>query len=247
MARRYWPDEDPLGKRLTFDFVPDDTPREIIGIVGDTRTNQFQEEPRPMMYVPHLQQTTHWQGPAWNNRAAMFYVLRTSGDPTSILPALRRAVAEIDPSKPVAEVRTVEQYIERQVQGIRLYTILMAIFGAVAASLSAVGLYGVMAYTVTQRTHEIGVRMALGASAGDVFRIVLRQAVLMTSIGLVIGIAGALALTRFMENELWGVEPTDPPTFAMVSLLLVVVAVLATVIPTRRAVRIDPTVALRYE
>jgi putative ABC transport system permease protein len=247
MARRYWPDEDPLGKRLTFDFVPDDRPREIIGIVGDTRTSQFQEQARPTMYIPHLQQTTHWRGPAWNVRAAMYYVLRTSGDPTSILPAIRTAVGEIDSTKPVAEVRTVEQYIERQVQGIRLYTILMAIFGAVAASLSAVGLYGVMAYSVTQRTHEIGLRMALGARAQDVFRLVLWQAVLMTSIGLVVGVAGALALTRFMQNELWGVKPTDPPTYIMVSLLLLVVAVLATLIPTRRAVRIDPTIALRYE
>jgi putative ABC transport system permease protein len=247
MAHRFWPDEDPLGKHLTFDFVPDDMPREVVGIVGDTRTNQFEERPQPAMYVPHLQQTTHWQGPAWNLRAAMTYVMRTSGDPIKVVPALRRAVAEIDSTKPVAEIRTVEQYVERQTEGVRLYTALMSIFGAVAAALSSVGIYGVIAYSVAQRTHEIGIRMALGAGRREVFALVFRQAALLIAVGTSVGIAGALFLTRFISRELWGVKPTDLPTYIMMTLLLVGVAILATAIPTRRAVHVDPTIGLRCQ
>ena len=247
LAQRYWPGEDPLGKHLTLDFVPDEVPREIIGIVGDTRLSQFQRTAPPILYVHHLQQTTHWQGPSWNARAQMTFVLRTTGDPMALVAGVRSAVAETDPTKPVSTIRTVEENLSRQIQGPRLYAILLGIFGGVAAVLSAVGIYGVMAYNVAQRTHEIGVRVALGARAGDVLALVFRQTLVMLGIGLVVGLAGSFALTRLIADQLWGVTATDPLTFAGVSVLLIVVALLACFIPTRRAVKVDPMVAVRYE
>jgi putative ABC transport system permease protein len=141
----------------------------------------------------------------------------------------------------------VEQYVERQTQATRLYTMLMSIFAAVAAALSSVGIYGIMSYSVAQRTHEIGLRMALGANRRDVYALVLRQAVLMISVGVASGVGGALALTRFISRQLWGVTPTDVPTFVTVAFLLILIAIIATIIPTRRALHVDPTIALRYE
>ena len=247
MAQRWWPNENPLGQSITFDFVPNEQPREIVGVVGDIRLNQTQTQPGPVVYLPHVQQSQRWLGPAWNYRSAMFYILRTSGNPTGIAAAVRAAVAEIDPSKPAGNLQTVEQNLRDQVSGQRVYMLLLTVFGAIAALLAAVGIYGVMAYAVQQRTREIGIRMALGATSSSVMTLVVRQALILVFIGLILGIAGAFGLTRFIANELYGVTPTDPGTFIAVSLGLVVVAVLASVIPTRRAVSVDPTVALRYE
>jgi len=247
MAQRWWPNENPIGQRITFDFVPDEQPREIIGVVGDVRMNQTQKQPGPVVYLPHVQQSQRWIGPAWNYRSAMFYVLRTSGNPTGIAGAVRSAVAEIDPSKPAGNLRTVEQNLRDQISGQRVYMLLLSVFGAIAAVLAAVGIYGVMAYAVTQRTREIGIRMALGATSSSVMTLVVKQALILVFIGLILGIAGAFALTRYIADELYGVKPTDPTTFMAVSAGLVAVAVLASVIPTRRAVSVDPTVALRHE
>jgi len=247
MARRFWPDEDPIGQRITLDFVPDEQPRQIIAVVGDTRFSPYEEDPPAVMYVPHMQQTPRWQGPSWNARARMTFMLRTAGDPMALIPAVRAAVAEIDPGKPVSEIRTVEQSLNQRLQGTRLYTGLLVVFGVIAGLLAAVGIYGVMAYSVGQRTHEIGVRMALGAMSRDVMGLVFRQAALMIVFGLVIGLAGSFALTRFLGDALWGVTPTDPPTFGAVSLGLILVAALACLIPTLRAMRVNPTIALRYE
>src|SRR6185436_18277960 len=129
LAQRYWPGEDPVGKVLTLDFVPDEQPRQIIAVVGDTRQSRFQRNPDPILYVPHLQQTSRWQGPSWNARAAMTFLLRTDNDASSLVPALRSAVAEVDPSKPVSSVRTVDENLRRQMAGFRLFTILLGIFG----------------------------------------------------------------------------------------------------------------------
>jgi putative ABC transport system permease protein len=161
--------------------------------------------------------------------------------------AIRSAVAEIDPSKPAGNIQTVEQNLRDQVSGRRVYMLLLTVFGAIAGVLAAVGIYGVMAYAVTQRTREIGIRMALGAPSSSVLSLVVRQALILVLIGLVAGVGGALALTRFLANELYGVTATDPTTFVEVSVGLVLIAVLASVIPTRRAVSVDPTVALRHE
>jgi putative ABC transport system permease protein len=247
MAQRWWANENPIGQRIVFDFVPDEQPREIVGVVGDVRLNQTQTQPGPIVYLPHGQQSQRWLGPSWNYRSAMFYILRTSGNPTSVAAAVRSAVAEIDPSKPVGNLQTGEQNLRDQVSGRRVYMLLLSVFGAIAAVLAAVGIYGVMAYAVTQRTREIGIRMALGATSSSVMTLVVKQALILVFIGLILGVGGAFGLTRFIANELYGVKPTDPTTFIAVSLGLVVVAVLASLIPTRRAVSVDPTVALRHE
>jgi putative ABC transport system permease protein len=247
MAQRWWANENPIGQRIVFDFVPDEQPREIIGVVGDVRMNQTQKQPAPGVYLPHVQQSQRWLGPSWGYRSSMSYILRTGGNSTGMAAAIRSAVAEIDPSKPVGNLQTVEQNLRDQVSGQRVYMLLLTVFGAIAAVLAAVGIYGVMAYAVTQRTREIGIRMALGATSSGVMTLVLKQALMLVSIGLMLGIVGAFGLTRFIANELYEVKPTDPATFIAVSLGLVAVAILASVIPTRRAVSVDPTEALRHE
>ena len=247
MAQRWWPSQNPIGERITFDFVPDEQPREIVGVVGDVRLNQAQTQLQPIVYLPHAQQSQRWLGPNWDYRSAMFYVLRTSGDPAGLASAVRSAVAEVDPSKPAGNIRTVEQNLRDQVSDRRVYMLLLTVFGAIAGVLAAVGIYGVMAYAVTQRTREIGIRMALGATSSSVMTLVVKQALILVFIGLILGVGGAIGLTRFLANELYGVKATDPATFIGVSVGLVVIAVLASLIPTRRAVSVDPTVALRHE
>ena len=247
MAKRFWPNEDPIGKRIAFDLVPNERAREIVAVVGDTRLSRGQRQPGPIVYAPHQQQDAHWVGPNLGPRAGMYFVLRTNGDPAGLIPSVRQAIAEVDRNKPLSYVRTVEQTLDQQVQYIRVYVLLLGVFGAIAAVLAASGIYGVMAYNVAQRTHEIGIRMALGASAGQVLGLVLRQAVVLIGIGLALGLAGSLALTRVIVQQLWGVTPTDPLTFACVSLFLAMVALAACFIPTRQAARVDPTVALRSE
>lgn len=247
MARRYFPNEEPLGKRITLDFVPDERPREVIGVVGDTRTNRLQKEPVPTLYVPHVQQTPRWMGPAWGDRAGMFFVLRTSGDPMSMVETVKRAVADVDLTRPASNFRTVEQNLNQQTQYLRLYILLLGIFGAIAATLAAIGIYGIMAYSVAERTREIGIRMSLGAGSLDVVMMVMRHALVLVAIGWLAGLLSSFALTRLIQSGLYGVTATDPATYAVISLLLVLVATSACLIPTLRALRVDPTIALRYE
>src|SRR4029079_11236335 len=187
MARRFFANEEPIGKRITLDFVPDERPREIIGVVGDTRSSRMQKEPSPSMYVPHVQQTARWMGPQFSDRAGMYFLLRTAGDPLKLVETVKRAVAEVDPGRPAANFRTIEQNLSQQTQFLRLYILLLGIFGGIAAVLAAIGIYGVMAYSVAERTREIGIRMALGARSADVVKMVLRHALLMVGIGVTIG------------------------------------------------------------
>jgi putative ABC transport system permease protein len=247
MARRYWPNQSPIGKRITLDYVPNEPTREVVGVVGDIRLSRQQRQIVPTLYVPHLQQPARWLGPGWTVRSGMYFILRTSGDPMSLVPAMRQALSEVDRNKPASSVRTVEQVLDQQIQYVRLYVLLLGIFGAVAAVLAAIGIYGVMAYSVAERTREIGIRMALGAGVRDVLALVVRQALLLIGVGLAIGLAGSFALTRIIKSALYEVTPTDPATFLTVSLFLTAIALAACVIPTRRAVEVDPTVALRYE
>jgi putative ABC transport system permease protein len=156
-------------------------------------------------------------------------------------------MADLDPNQPIANVKTVEQYLDQQLEEPRYYMMLLGIFAAVATVLAAVGIYGVMAYSVAQRTHEIGIRMALGARPSDALRLVLWNALMLVWIGLGVGIAGSLLLTQLIKSLLWGVTATDPITFVSVSLMIIVVALCAGLIPTRRAMKVDPNVALRYE
>src|SRR5579864_1214801 len=246
MARTFWPDEDPMGKHLKLDLVPEERSREVIGVVRDIKADRYQTKPQPAMYVPHAQMPLRYRGPYQWTRTNMSFVVRPSGDRKTVISALRQAAAEIDPNRPV-EFRTMEQVLGEQVQESRYYTLLLGIFAGVATLLAMVGIYGVMAYSVAQRTREIGIRMALGAGRSDVLKLVLRHSLLLIGIGLFAGLCGSLALTRLIQSQLWGVTATDPATFVIVSLLLILVSLTATFIPTRRAVQVDPTVALRYE
>jgi putative ABC transport system permease protein len=194
-----------------------------------------------------MQQSSRFAGPWVYLRVGMTFVLRTSGEPTRIVETVKRAVAEVDPSTPVAAIQTMEQTLNFQIRHLRLYMFLLGVFGAVAAALAATGIYGVMAYSVAERTREIGIRMALGARAQDVLKMVLRQATWMIGIGLLVGLASALAVTRVIRSVLVEVTATDPATFAAVTALLVSIAAIACLVPTRRATSVDPTVALRFE
>jgi putative ABC transport system permease protein len=246
-ARRFWPNEEPIGKRVRIDLSPEDQPREIIAVVRDTPSNSQQKAQQPAIYVPFFQAGPHSIGTMNFLRFQLTFLLRTSGDPMSLLPSLRRAVAEIDPNRPLGDPRTLESYLVEQLQYPRYYSMLLGLFAFVATLLAAVGIYGIMAYAVKQRTREIGIRMALGADRRNVLGLVIRQAIWMIAIGLALGTAGAAALTRFISSELWEVPSTDPLTFVGVSLLLIAFALLACLVPTRRALQVDPVIALRYE
>lgn len=246
-AARFWPGEDPIGKRFTLTIVPDERPREVIGIVRDIPVRRRQIRAEPVIYASYLQQPSRYRGPWGGMFGQMTFVVRHSGDPISLVPAVRRAVAEVDPNRALASVATADQLLDSQMQGFRDYAIVLGVFAFTATMLAAIGVYGVMAYTVTQRTREIGIRKALGADRREVVALVGRRALGLVVTGLVLGLTGSLALTRLIASQLWGVTPTDPATFAVVSLLLGCVALLACLVPALRAVAVDPTVALRSE
>jgi putative ABC transport system permease protein len=177
----------------------------------------------------------------------MSFVLRTPGDPMALVPAVKRAIAEVDPTTPMATVRTVEQSLDDSVRHLRLYMLLLGAFGAVATVLAAVGIYGVMAYTVAERTREFGLRMALGARATDVLAMVLGHTARIVGAGLAIGLVAALFVSRLLQASLFEVTRTDPVTYGSVSVLLVVIALIASLIPARRATAVNPIVALRHD
>jgi len=229
-----FPNEEPLGKRLVTAIGKQAF--EIIGVVGDLHHRSLAEgQPFPAMYFPTLQ----------SGRTNL--VIRTHGDPLSIVGAVRKEVQAIDPDQPLAAVKPMTEWIESSVAAPRYRTTLLALFAALAMILAATGIYGVMSYSVAQRTHEIGVRMALGARRFDVLQLVVRQGMLLTIAGVVLGLIGAFALTRVMSSLLFGVTTKDPITFAVVAVLLVAVAFIACFVPARRATKVDPLVALRYE
>jgi putative ABC transport system permease protein len=232
-ARRFFPDEDPLGKRMRIIASPWLT---VVGVVGDIRHAGLQTQPNPEMYLSDLQEPS----------GSMAVMIRTAGDPLMLATALREQVTALDQNLPVA-VTTMEQIRSDSVGGQRFNALLLSIFAALALGLAVVGVFGVINYSVAQRTHEIGVRIALGAKRKDIFRLVVGQGMVLALSGVGIGLAGALALTRLISGLLFGVSPTDFGTFAVVSLLLAGVALLASYIPARRAMNVDPMVALRYE
>jgi putative ABC transport system permease protein len=247
MARRFWPGEDPIGKRLTLSVVSGEQPREIVGVVRDIPLRRVQPQAEAIIYASYLQQSPAYRGPFANMFGQMTFLLRTPGDPMSLLPAARNAVAEVDPDRAITKVQTMEQYWGGGMRDKRILAAVLGVFAFVATTLAAIGIYGVMAYAVAQRTREIGIRMALGASPGKVLRLIGGRAAVLIALGLLLGLAGALGLSRLIASQLWGIQPTDPATFMGVSLLLIAVAVLACLVPARRAIRIDPTEALRTE
>jgi predicted permease len=233
LARHLWPNEDPLGKELPFQGSG---PR-VVGVVGDTRHDGLSEDVQSEFYVPYLQDPPE----------SMQLAVRTVADPASLTSAVRGQITAIDPEQPIYHVATLEQTLSESVAPRRFNMTLLGIFAALALVLATVGVYGVMAFSVTQRTHEIGVRMALGAEPRDVLGLIVRQGVTLTLAGVMFGIGGAWALTRFLAGFLYAVRPTDPVIFLLVSAVLVAVSILASYIPARRATKVDPMVALRYE
>jgi putative ABC transport system permease protein len=233
MARKFWPGVDAVGKRVKTraDWIT------VVGVVADARNFGLDAEARPEVYVSYLQ----------NAQERMRLVIRTATDPLTTVPAVREVVRALDKDLAFSQVLTMTQLLDRSVSQRRLNMLLLGLFAAMALLLAAIGIYGVMSYSVSQRTHEIGVRMALGAERRHIFKLVVGQAATLALVGVGIGLAAALALTRLMSSLLFGVSATDPLTFAGVAVLLTVVALLASYLPARRAMRVDPMMALRYE
>jgi putative ABC transport system permease protein len=235
LADRMFADEDPIGKRL---LVLDGKPHEIVGVVGDARQWGLDRPADPEIYFPFAQ---------INISAEATLVLRASGDPARLTDSVRSAVREVSSDAPVFRVKTMTDVVAASTAQQRFNMVLMTVFAAVALVMAAIGMYGVISYSVSQRTHEIGVRMALGASTGAVVKLVVGQGMALASIGVAIGLGAAFGLTRLMSSLLFGISPTDPATFAIISLILAGVALVACFVPARRATKVDPMVSLRYE
>jgi len=240
-ARQFFPGEDPIGKRIKpgISSWEDEksTMREIVGVVADVRNRALNTEPKPAYYLPQSQVPFN----------QMIVVLKTAVDPNSLITGATREVRSMDQELPVFGVKTMDEYIAGSVAAPRFNTTLLSIFAAVALVLTVIGLYGVMSYSVAQRTNEIGIRMALGAQTRDVLKLIVKQGVTLVLIGLALGLGGALALTRLLSTLLFGVGTKDPVTFVAIAALLSLVALLACYVPAWRATKVDPLVALRYE
>jgi predicted permease len=232
LASRCWPGENPLGKHLTIG-----APREVVGVVKNVKHSALEERVKPELFLPFTQVYNHY----------MVVVLRTESDPLSLAAALTKRVHDVDKDQPVANIKTMGELMSVSVARSRFSMFLMTVFAAVAFVLALVGIYGVISYAVTQRTHEIGIRIALGAQPKQVLSLILMQGVRLSIIGVGIGVASAFVLTRLISSLLYNVSATDPAIFALISVALIAAATLASYIPARRAVKIDPLLALRYE
>jgi predicted permease len=246
MAQRFWPNEDPIGRTISIEFY-NDQPRQIVGIVPDIRPSLRNRNPEPQMFVPHMQLPTIQAGITAFGLESVTFVVRSRERMDNWLPGARAAAEEIDPAHAVINVQLVSAFAAQQTQGFRQYVILLGVFAGIALLLAVVGIYGVMNHSVTQRTNEIGIRVAFGATARDVLRSVLGRGLIVIGIGMAIGLAASLSLTRIIESTLWGVTSTDPATYAVVLLTLLVVACLACYVPARRALKVDPLAAMREE
>jgi predicted permease len=234
-ARHYWPGQDPVGRRVR--VAGTEAWREVVGVVGDVKHWGLDKEVRPEMYYP----------PAQSPSSSATLVVRASGEPLDLAPALREAARRLDRQLPMGEPVPMERVVERSVSSRLFFLTLMGAFAGLALVLAILGIYSVTAYSVAQRTHEIGVRMSLGAELGDVRRLVLGETLRLSAGGVAAGLVGALLLGRFIEAQLFGVPATDPLTLAAVAALLLGVALLAGGVPARRAARVDPTAALRRD
>jgi putative ABC transport system permease protein len=240
-ALRYWPSVDPLGKRFKYGPVDSTQPWiTIVGMVEDAKFRNLRQDPatEPVVYVPLLQSEVV---------VSLNLIARTSISKAGAMAALRGEIQKFDPEIPVYNIATMLERIGELSSETRSYTLLMGLFASLALLLSMIGIYGVMAYSVSQRTHEIGVRVALGAESSDVIRMIIAQGVRLAVAGVAVGLVAGAALTRLMTSLLFDVSATDPLTFAVVSVALLIVALAACYIPARRAARVDPVVALRYE
>jgi putative ABC transport system permease protein len=238
LAERVWPGQNPVGKRVRFGGDASDTvPYTVVGMVREVKYNKLNEEDLPQLYFPHAQ--APWR--------SLSLVVRTNGDPAALAPSIRQAVHAIDPDLPLTRVQTMRQVIRLRMFESRVYGAMFAVFALVALLLASVGLYGVMSYTVAQRTHEVGVRIALGAPPADVIRLMVVRGARLIGIGLAIGVPAAFLLARVLRGALYGVSASDPVTFVTIAALLSAVALAASYLPARRAARVEPMVALRTE
>ncbi len=238
LARRFWPNADPVGRRIKFGGRASNAPwMTVVGLVGDIKTDGFDQPAQPHLYLPMFQ----------NPNYAMAVYLRTEGNPTGLTQILRQQVQAVDPDLPVFGEQTMESLVSASLAQRRFAMQIVGLFGVLALLLAGIGIYGVMSYAVSQRTREIGIRLALGASTGAILRVVLRQGMRLTLIGVAVGLSAAFMLTRLLRGLLFGVAPTDPVTYVLLAVLLAAVALLACYIPARRATKVDPLVALRYE
>jgi len=237
LARQFFPDADPLGSRLVIETTSHTRVAEIVGVVGDVRPERFEGEDWPMIYNPYDQVPV----------AGLTVVVRTAGRPEALAAAVSGEIRRLDPEQVVADVRPMEAVVDRAVAGARFNTALLGIFAGIAFLLAALGIYGVVSYDVSRRTSEIGIRMALGALPADVLRMVVGQGARLAACGIAIGLAGAYWLTRLMASMLYGVSPSDIWTFALISILLAAVALVASYLPSRRAMLLEPLSALRRQ
>jgi putative ABC transport system permease protein len=235
MADLVWPGQEPLGKRFT--IVVDPHQYEVVGVVGTTLVGQVGEDPKPVAYLPLRQQYSPFGA----------LIIRTTGDPEAVMGAVRAQVNQLDRNLALTNGQTVEQLLAQGLWAARMGAALLGLFGLLALILASIGIYGVLSYSVTQRTSEIGIRMALGAQSQQVLKLVLSQGMLLAAVGVLLGVAIALPITRFASTLLYGVSVWDPLTYISITLLLMAVAFLACYVPARRATRIDPLVALRFE
>jgi predicted permease len=242
MARRYWGDEDPVGKRFKFGSREAKTPwLTVVGVVGDVRQAGLNSDSLPELYTPFTQEHQRFVRPR------VLFIRTTGDDPLNLVAAVKSQIWAVDKDQPINDVRTMEEIVARSLAPRRFNLLLLGAFAVLALTLASLGIYGVISYAVSQRTREIGVRLALGAQPRDVLTLVLSRGMRPALIGVAIGLMGALALTRVMESLLFGVSATDPLTFALIALLLTLVALLACYLPARRATKVDPMIALRYE
>ncbi|MEO6727014.1 MAG: FtsX-like permease family protein, partial [Blastocatellia bacterium] len=235
MAQRFWPNENPIGKRLQRGGAG--KWQTVVGVINDAKQFSAEKEPPITVYYPYEQYLAR----------NMYLVVRTASDPGAMGPVIAGAIQSLDPDLPVFDVRTMDERLSDVLGRRRLSMLLLGGFAGIALILAAIGIYGVMAYSVNQRTREIGIRMALGAQAGDILRLVVGQALLLVSVGIAVGLVGALALTRVMASLLYGISVMDRWTFVLTPLLLAGIALLASYLPARRAAKVAPMIALRYE
>jgi putative ABC transport system permease protein len=249
-AKKYWPKGDPIGQRITIGkgLGPqfEEPPREIVGIVGNIRENGIKSGDQAVMYVPQSQIPDGLTQLA-NNVIPLSWIIQTATEPSSLSAAIQREIRSVDSQLAASKIRTMDQVISESTARQNFNMLLLTIFAGLALLLAAIGIYGLMAYSVEQRTQELGIRMALGADRGDMLKLVVRQGMLLAGIGVVIGLAASFGLNHLLANLLFGVKATDPVTYAAVAAILVSVALIATYIPARRATKIDPVIALRYE
>ena len=236
-ARRFWPDENPVGKKIKLGFVAESKVREIVGIVGDARHDGLDSDPRTEVFLPHLQEPY----------GSMTYIVRTTAEPSMVLQAIKNEVWAVNKNLPFSSIATIDDLVSRSLGERRFNLVLLGAFAAIALALASIGIYGLMSFSTSRRTHEIGLRMALGAQSRDIIEQILKEGMILTISGLALGLIASIGLTRLLSSLLFGVSATDPLTFIAISIVLAGVALVACFVPARRATRIDPMVALRYE